>query len=350
MRKYLKQNVPYNEHPSVNAVESLNWENIRVFLAVERHGTFRGAAKELGMALNTVRRHVELLERETSRPLVTRNVKGITLTPEGRQFFTAAKQMERASFDVKRIARSDIADSTGQVQISVTEGVGTFWVVPQLVKFQRSQPKIIVELNCTMRQPDLLRMEADIAIQLVRPINPDLKLVKLGRMHVMPFASKEYLNLYGRPNSLAEVVHHRIVEQLSPQIDVDAVDRLFPDTPREGFVAVATNTSTAHYRAVEEGAGLGMLPTYLVGLGAPIEPVDLDLHVQHEIWMAYHPEAKKLKRVAITIDWLRQAFRPQRFPWFRDEFIHPRDFDDPAQEDLTQEDPNTDAVRQLAGL
>ena len=264
------------------------------------------------------------------------------MTAEGRRFYSAARQMEHASFGVKRIAQTDIADFSGRVRISVTEGVGTFWVMPQLVEFQRTQPKIIVELNCTMRQPNLLSMEADLAIQLVRPINPDLNLVKLGRMHVMPFASKEYLKLFGRPHSVQDVMSHKIVEQLSPQIDIDAVDRLFPNWPREGFVAVATNTSTAHYWAVARGAGLGMLPTYLSALGAGVEPIDLGLHVQHDIWMAYHPDAKKLKRVAATIDWLKQAFNPRRYPWFRDEFIHPREFSEtiPEEAHVNKFDPN----------
>ncbi|MCK4826078.1 LysR family transcriptional regulator, partial [bacterium] len=231
MRKYIDQGTPKIEHPVVGEIETLNWENIRIFLAVGHYGSIRAASSKLGMALNTVRRHIELLERESSCLLFVRNTKGIELTEDGSRILLAAKKMEHASLAVKQAIRSESSGFEGHVRLSITEGIGTFWVMPKLVEFQRAHPKIIIDINATMRQSDLLRMDADIAIQLTRPTNPDLKIVKLGRMHVMPFASKEYLNLYGRPKSLDDVVNHKIVEQLSPQLDIDAVDRLFPDIP-----------------------------------------------------------------------------------------------------------------------
>lgn len=325
MRKYVKQRVPYNEHPEVFPVETINWEAVRVFLVVKRCGSFRGASQELGMALNTVRRQVSLLEREVDCPLLIRNAKGIELTEEGEQLLGVAMEMEKAAYGVKKITKSDVSDCEGRLRISVTEGLGTYWLMPKMVEFQRAHPKVIVELNCTMRKADLLSMDADIAIQLVRPENPDLKHVRLGRMHVMPFASRQYLKTNGTPQSMDDIVNHTIVEQLSPQIDFDAVDKMFPNQPREGFVSVATNTSTAHLLAVEGGAGLGMLPTYLAVLGSELVPVDLDLIVQHDIWLVYNPEMAKLKRVATAIKWIRQAFDPKRYPCFQDDFIHPSD-------------------------
>ncbi|MCK5546500.1 MAG: LysR family transcriptional regulator, partial [Rhodospirillaceae bacterium] len=279
MHKYVKQGVPSSEHPSVMPVDRLDWNAIRIFVVVWRHGSFRGASNELGMALNTVRRHIETLEHELGCLLMIRNAKGISLTEDGEGLLGAAKQMEQASFGIRQALNSERSALEGRVRISVTEGFGTYWVMPKMVEFQREHPNIIAEVNCTMRISDLLDADADIAIQLVRPESPNLKVVKLGRMHVMPFASKEYLETHGCPNTFEDVVNHTIVEQLSPQLDVDAVDRLFPNIPREGFVSVTTNTSSAHYQAVLAGAGLGMLPTYMAMFDTSLKPVDLGLHV-----------------------------------------------------------------------
>ena len=334
MRKSLSTSVPYFEHPTVEHIRDLNWESIRVFLCLKRAGSFRGAAGQLGIATNTVRRHVDQLELDVGSALVARGAQGIDLTNEGRALFEAATQMEQAARHVHRVSQKGLSQLTGNVRISVTEGIGTFWVMPRLVEFQRAHPKLIIELNCTMRPPDPGRMEADIGIQISRPTNPELKGVQLGRIHAMPFASREYLETYGRPSSIEEVKQHRIVEQLSPQLYNDAVGKLFPDQAREGFVAVVTNTSTAHYWAVAKGAGLGMLPTYLWAIGARVEPVEIGLHTHFDIWMTYHPNTRRIGRIAATIDWLKTLFDPKVFPWFRDEFIPPEKLE-PAIRELT---------------
>lgn len=126
------------------------------------------------------------------------------------------------------------------------------------------------------------------------------------------------------------------VEQLSPQLYNDQVDVLFPDVKREGFVAVVTNTSTAHYWAVAKGAGLGMLPTYLWAIGARVEPVDIGLQTQFDIWLTYHASMRKAPRIAATIDWLKSTFDPKTFPWFRDEFIPPEKLEQAARDNADQ--------------
>ena len=109
------------------------------------------------------------------------------------------------------------------------------------------------------------------------------------------------------------------------------VDELFPGVKREGFVAVVANTSTAHYWAVAKGAGLGMLPTYLWAIGARVEPVDIGLQTQFDIWLTYHPSTRNTPRIAATIDWLKSTFDPKTFPWFRDEFIPPEKLEKTAR-------------------
>lgn len=331
MVKRLSTGVPYFEHPRETDPADLNWESVRVFLRLIQTGSFRSAARRLGVSTNTVRSQIDLLERQIGTPLVTRGVSGIEATNDGLVVYESALRMERASFDLRREQPQHAIGVSGPVRISVTEGIGTFWITPQATKFQRANPKLIVELNCTMRPSDPIRLESDIGIQISEPTNPDLKAVRLGRMHAMPYAAPEYLDTYGRPRSMEDIKRHRIVEQLSPQLYNDQVDVLFPDVPREGFIAVRTNTSTAHYWAVAGGAGLGMLPTYLSALGARVVPLeDIPLRTQFDIWMTYHPDTGKAPRMVATRNWLRQVFSQKHHPWFRDEFIPPSQFSEVA--------------------
>src|SRR6185369_5304501 len=99
--------------------------------------------------------------------------------------------------------------------------LGTFWIAPRLAEFQRAHPTLLVDLNCAMRSADVLRLEADAAIQLSKPTNPDLKLVKLGRLHSMPFAARSYVETYGIPTTMHEQDRHRNVIQMSDQTDTE---------------------------------------------------------------------------------------------------------------------------------
>ena len=117
--------------------------------------------------------------------------------------------MERHAFNVFRRASQSSNDTAGTVRVAVTEGPGNFWILPRLIDFQKTYRKITVDLRCAMEQADVARLEADIAIQLEPPTNPDLIVAKLGRLHIYPFVSEGYRKLHGVPASLAELRNHR---------------------------------------------------------------------------------------------------------------------------------------------
>ena len=92
-----------------------------------------------------------------------------------------------------------------------------------------------------------------------------------------------------------------------------------------GFVAMRNNVSTAHLWSIAKGAGIGWLPTYVPALGDPLIPLDIGVQFSLDIWLAYHPEAKKIPRVKQIIEWIVQSFDGRKYPWFSDEFVHPKD-------------------------
>jgi DNA-binding transcriptional LysR family regulator len=324
MQKIPQMGVQQAEHENYYTMP--DWAGARVFLEVMRSGSFRGAALKLGMSVNTLRGRLSDFERQLGLTLVTRHVDGVRITAEGELVLAAAKRMETASFDFMRV-RSQSTMLHGEVRLSVTEGLGTFWLAPRIVEFQRAHPQLIVNMRCAMHPADVLRLETDLAVQITPPRGENLKVVKLGRLHAMPFASQEYLNVFGCPKTREELQRHRIVLQLADQItSLEDYNRIFPGRPESGTIAIKTNVSSAHYWFIARAAGIGMLPTYAPSIGARVVPVEVeDVRIAHDIWLTYHPDASKMGRVRRLIDWLVEAFSPKRFPWFRDEFIHPRD-------------------------
>lgn len=303
-----------------------DWQSIRVFLVLERTGSFRAAAGKLGLSVNSVRRRVGDLEALIGAPLLTRHVDGIRLTAEGAAILEAASRMETAAFGLLRAGEAAPFSETGEVRIAVTEGLGAFWLAPRLVEFQRANPRLTLDLRCAMESADVLRLEADLAIQLTRPTSPDLRVVKLGRIHLLPYAAPDYEETYGLPAAPGDLVRHRIVVQASSQtIKLDDYSRDVPGFPDTIPVALKINVSSAYYWAIAKGAGIGLLPTYASAIGARVIPVDNLGQYSLDIWLTYHPDVERIERVRRTIDWVRAAFDPRRYPWFRDEFIHPRD-------------------------
>ena len=322
-----KRGVQLEEHETARGLaEAPDWEAIRLFLAVARHGSFRSAAEHLGLSINVLRRRITDLETALGVPILTRHVDGVRTTTEGEQILAAAKKMEDASFELIRSRDRVTPSLTGEVRLAVTEGLGTFWLAPRMVEFQRSNPQLVVDLHCAMRSADVLRLEADVAVQLTKPTTPDLKVVKLGRLHSMPFAGRSYVQTYGMPKKFEDWAKHRMVLQVAEQT---ATEELYAHAlagradPK--VVKFRTNVSSALVWAISKGAGIGWLPTYIHAISRKLTPIDLGLNFPFDIWLTYHPDAARIPRVRRLIDWTVAAFDPKKFPWFRDEFIHPYD-------------------------
>ena len=312
------------EQPIAALLERIAWDDLRVFVVVARTLNFRKAATTLRTSTATVIRRIERLESIFEFRLFNRLLDGLALTEKGQGVYRTAQEMERASHSLRAHLDQDL-NLRGIVRCSVTEGLGTAWILPQLARFSRAHPATIIHLRCAMEVADVMRMETDVAIQLDKPKRPGAKSVRLGRMHIYPFASREYIETYGVPKSLDDVRHHRIIHQQAPQVDENAVQRWLNLPSIEGIVALRTNTSTAHGRAIELGMGIGGLPTYIMALGSELIPIDIGLKHPVEIWMTYHPDARGVSRVSFFMDWLKTLFDPKRNPWFADEFIHPNE-------------------------
>ena len=265
-----------------------DWETVRIFLEVLRSGSFRAASDRLGQSINALRRKVDELEHTLGVILLTRHVDGVRPTAEGEKIQSAALRMEAASFDLLQARNSAKKDVEGEVRLAVTEGLGTFWLAPRLVEFQRANPKLMVHLNCAMKSADVLRLEADVSIQLERPVAPDLRMAKIGRIHAMFFAAKSYLDTYGYPKSVADLKNHRLVIQSDGRKrSQELYDQLFPGVSPIGLVSLRSNVASAHYWSIAKGAGIGMLATYAQAIGAQLVP--LDLGVVHPIWTSGWP-------------------------------------------------------------
>jgi len=325
MHQVVQRGAALAQQSDAAELRSASWDDLRAFLICAEQLAFRRAAEVLGVTNTTLMRRMDRLEAQLCTKLFVRHQTGLLLSDAGRSIYDDVKGMERLSFNVLRTASQSVAVPRGVVRVAVTEGPGTYWVLPRLIDFQNTYQSLTVDLNCAMEQADVARLEADIAIQFEKPRNPELICARLGRMHIYPFASETYVRNYGTPRSPADWKFHRIVVQLAPQVDETAYARVFGLESLEGLTSIRTNSSTATLYAVERSAGIGFLPSCTKALGAPVVPMDVGASHSMDFWLTYHRDLKNSQAHMIVVDWLKRIFDPKVYPCFRDEFIHPND-------------------------
>lgn len=325
MHQPMQRGAALSQHKEIGEAPDASWDDLHAFLVCAEHLSFRRAAEALGLTNTTLMRRIDRLEYQLDAKLFVRHQSGLALSEEGKSILDDVKNMEQLSFNVFRRASRSAELPMGVVRLAVTEGPGAYWVLPQLIDFQNTYRMLTVDLQCTMEQADVARLEADIAIQFEKPRNQDVICARLGRLHIYPFASQSYARNYGLPRSQSDWKYHRVIQQVAPQLDESAYARLLGLDSFEGITGLRTNSSTATLFAIERGAGIGFLPSCAIALGAPLVAVDIGVSHSMDFWLTYHADFKTSRRHMIVVDWLKRVFDPKTYPCFRDEFIHPND-------------------------
>lgn len=304
-----------------------HWGTVRIALEIARSGGFQTAAQELGLSLNILRSRVRKLETDLGLTLFVSKGSRLLVTPEGEKIFAVAAKMEAASFELFQLREQGNNEVSGNVRLGITEGLGTFWIAPSLAEFQRAHPNLLVDVICAPKSSQVQGIEADVAIQLERPTARDMSAIKVGRLHFLPYAVAHYLETFGEPKAPADLVNHRILMQTGDYLEWQQLwKRHFGGIPISGWVTQRTDVGSVHYWSIANGGGIGMLPTYAQCINSQLVPLALDMYVAMDIWLSYRSDSSQIPRISLLIDWITQAFSPAQFPWFRDEFIHPKDF------------------------
>jgi DNA-binding transcriptional LysR family regulator len=310
------------------SLDKISWDNMRLLLILSEAGSFRSAAIVAGISLNTIRSKIDRLERQIGTNLIRRSVEGVTLTQDGYELVSIAKQMRALGKTAERVQASAQGARGSRVRITITEGLGAFWLVPHLVDFRREHQDIHIDLQCDMAPPDVMFRDVDIAVRLERPTNPDLMVQKIGTLHLMPYASESYLREHGTPTSIDDARAHKLVWQEADQVASDLLPMFInSDVIEGGLIAVTTNTSSAHFWAISKGAGIGFLPTYVRVVSRATRPIDIGLNLRRTIYLVHHPDSVRFPEVRKALDWVKNAFDKTKYPWFADEYVHPDEFE-----------------------
>jgi len=304
--------------PFSNRNNNFDWDKLRIFHAVAEAGSFTHAGHELNLSQSAISRQVSALETELSVALFHRHARGLILTEQGEMLYRTAHDV----FTKLATARARLTDSrdkpTGDLRISTTVGLGTIWLTPRLQEFIELYPQIRVELILTDEELDLGMREADVAIRLRRPVQPDLVQRKLFTVHNHAYASPDYVQTNGMPKSATELDGHRLLAFGPTPAFLAELGWLLragrgeSDPPRESNFVI--NSIYGLRRAVESGLGIGVLPDYIVGDDSTLIRLDLGEEAPGiETYFVYPEEMRNSKRIAVFRDFVVSKARQWKF-------------------------------------
>ncbi len=296
----------------------MDWDKLRIFHAVASAGSFTHAGDQLGLSQSAISRQIRALEDSLNVPLFHRHARGLVLTEQGELLFTTAHDvLGRLAMTEARLSDSKERPS-GQLKITTTMTFGSVWIAPRLAEFCNLYPDVTVQLMLEDRELDLSMREADVAIRMWKPTQPDLIQRKLLTVHNHLYAAPEYLRKRGTPQSIEDLHQHRLVvyndDAPSNIVGSNWLVELASARRRDFAPILKVNNLFAIMQAVESGLGIASLPDYAVQGNSRIVRILPEVDgPAYETYFVYPEELRHSKRIAVFRDFMVRKVGEWRF-------------------------------------
>jgi DNA-binding transcriptional LysR family regulator len=272
----------------------LDWDKLRVFHAVAEAGSFTHAGETLNLSQSAVSRQIQALEEALQVPLFHRHARGLILTEQGETLNRAVREVFAKLAMTEALLTESREKPTGRLKVTTTTGFGSVWLAPRLHRFLQLHPDVTLTVLLDDADLDLAMREADVAIRMHPPRQPDLIQRNLGSFAWKVCGAPDYLKRAGIPQRAEDLDAHRMIVYGDYRPPVESVNWLTeagrrPGTPRRAMLEM--NSLPGILEAVRSGLGLGAL---LPELKAP----------RIEAYFVYPEELRHSKRVAVFRDFL----------------------------------------------
>ena len=289
-----------------------NWDDIRVFLAVARHGGLTAAAHNLTNNHTTVARRLSSLETALRTRLVIRTPAGVALTPAGTDFLRFAERLESETLAAEQYLQSSDGKISGKVRLATREAFGQWLVCPKIGVLHARHPDLVLELVPESRTFSLLKHDVDLSVTVTHPSQNRLIAQKLTDYRLGLFASHAYLEREGPVTSLDDLRNRQVIWYVEDMIDVD-VPHYFSNIVATSRSAFRATNILAQYAATLSGVGLGILQLYQASQDpALVRVLPDEAEETLSYWMSVHPDSRNLPNVRAVMDFLIEIIREKR--------------------------------------
>lgn len=284
----------------------MNWEDLRYFGAVAREGSLTAAARSLKVNPATIGRHIDSLEHHLATRLFIREKTGYTLTGSGEKLLAHTDVIEMEVFALNRTMSAEDRELAGTTTVTTTEAMAGPFMVRNLPLLKQKYPNIVIQLIKEYRSLNLSRREADLAIRLMRPVQGDLKIRRIGTLGFGFYASPAYLKAMGEPTQISELRHHQVIDWL------DDYSHLAPCTwfrkaidPKK--VTIKTNSAIERFAAAELDLGIMLGPCVMASRQRNVRRILTDDIVPSlELWLAVHADLASVARVRAVSEFIAE--------------------------------------------
>jgi DNA-binding transcriptional LysR family regulator len=273
----------------------MDWDDLRTFLAIARHGTLSAAARTLGVTQPTMGRRLAAMEARTGARLLQRLPDGYALTPLGEAVLGNAERAEAEVLAAERaITGKDIA-LEGVVRLTTVDTLAARIVAPALAELQTIHPGIVVELVPDTRSLSLSKREADIALRMSRFEGHEVAARRVGSLAMGLYASPQWQDRIARGEA-------RLVTVLDDQAHLPEARWLretFPDAP----IGFRSNSREVQIRATLAGAGVAAIARYRADVEPGLVRLKTDTpDLLRDIWLGVHVDLRHMPRVRAVVD------------------------------------------------
>lgn len=280
-------------------------DDLLILLTVARLGRFNAVAESLGTTHTTISRRILALDRQLGGRTLERTPQGWELTALGTDAVAAAEAIEASLGELDaRLSNSDAL--TGLVRISTPDGFGARFVTPAMVRVQRQNPRLDVEILSATRKASRNRSGVDLEVVVGRTGTVNAEPIFLTNYFLRLYAGSAYADRRGLPERLEDIRHHGFVSYVESALQVPELGHRSSQLPLPATSFQSTSIF-AQIEAVHAGAGLGLLPSFMVPAGCGLLPVlHDDFHRQLPVWAVARPESLRSAAVQGAVAAIRQ--------------------------------------------
>ncbi len=296
----------------------MDWDKLRIFHAVAEAGSFTHAGETLNLSQSAVSRQIGALEESLNVTLFHRHARGLILTEQGELLYRTAHEV----FSKLAMAEAQLTESKdrpkGQLKVTTTVALGSTWLTPRMGEFVELYPDIAVDLVLDDRELDLSMREADVAIRMAPPRQPELVQRHLLTVHMHVYASPTYIKRHGMPKSAEELEDHKIIVYGDdPRPPVPGINWLLTAGAKKGQPrrpTLTVNNVYAIMRAAQSGLGLAGLPEFMVQEASNLVQVLPELEgPRFDAYFVYPEELRSSKRIQVFRDFLLRKVSDSAF-------------------------------------
>ena len=299
-----------------NLLSGQFWGELRVFLAVAKTKSFNRAAEITNTSQPTVSRQVKRLQDVVGSQLFIATARGVRLTQKGEALAQALCRLDHTLYSITNDLKAETSEAEGTVRVSITDGLNTLFAAPALDQFSSRYPKIQMHLKSPINMMSLRENQTDIMIGFSPAETPDIRFRKLGQLHFIPIAAKDYVRKHGLPTR--DNLEQHLFLQSEYYLARTGLWDAWQQAVARGRIAHYCDNPFAYGMLVKAGQGIGLLGSYSL-IEPSAVPLEIDLRISVPLYLIALTDRLNARPVRLVFDWLSEIFGGEN-PWFSDEF------------------------------